>query len=416
MALVAAPASADVLAVFAVARPPGTAIVRVNAGTGAITQLYATNQLCHPSVSSDGTRIAWEVIFENNVVENVDDLGTGQEHFVVNQSGTAATAESSPAISPDGQTLLTGGRFAASPSVTLYSLATFPAGPFGVSTFQTQYSVPGGGYVYDPVKSGSLIAFVVVGSSEQGLVVGQLGGVASPLLRGDYFEPALGSPGGLPTLVFETFAGGRSLLASRPVLPLSDFPGPPQSLPFDTANAYDPAFTADGRYLGFVSGPPDHSDARLFVWDTQTQTMINPAGVDLGDAGVCGAAEPYELYGDKLSLFEHTVFGRTGITPAGDVNFRIAQDSAVGIFVQRVIGHHELFGRRVPRLKVVGHVPLGRFRPGRRHAHWNLKVNGRRLKPGTYQVTLRALTAAKQIREFAVPHLIRVRAPIHIHS
>jgi hypothetical protein len=81
----------------------------------------------------------------------------------------------------------------------------------------------------------------------------------------------------------------------------------------------------------------------------------------------------------------------------------------VGILVQRVVGHHKLFGRTVPTLKVVGHVPLGKFHKGRRHVHWNLRVNGHRLTHGTYQVTLRSLTPSTQIRDFGVPHLIRVR-------
>ncbi len=40
--------------------------------------------------------------------------------------------------------------------------------------------------------------------------------------------------------------------------------------------------------------------------------------------------------------------------------------------------------------------------------HWNLKVDGHRLRRGTCQVTLRSLTASKKIRDFGVPHLIRV--------
>jgi hypothetical protein len=140
--------------------------------------------------------------------------------------------------------------------------------------------------------------------------------------------------------------------------------------------------------------------------DSATQTLINPAGVNVGDISVEGDTGDSE----NLGLYELTVFrGPSTITPTGAVNFHLALDSVVGILVQRVVGHHKLFGRSVPTLKVVGHVPLGKFHKGRRHVHWNLRVNGHRLKRGTYQVTLRSLTPSKQIRDFGVPHLIRVR-------
>jgi hypothetical protein len=63
----------------------------------------------------------------------------------------------------------------------------------------------------------------------------------------------------------------------------------------------------------------------------------------------------------------------------------------VGIFVARVTGTRKLLGRRVPRIKPVGRVPLGRTRKGTNRFRWNRKVNGRRLKPGRYLLTYRAL-------------------------
>jgi hypothetical protein len=218
-----------------------------------------------------------------------------------------------------------------------------------------------------------------------------------------YLHPAIGSPGGVPTLVFEETpdAGGPSELASRPASPVTSFPGTPTPLPgVDTTNGEDPAFTADGRYIGFYLPDPRSSlHTRLFVWDTETQTLINPTGVDVG-----------QVFPDNLGLYQLTVFRGPGtITSTGTVNFHLASDSAVGILVQRVVGHHKLFGRRVPTLKPVGHVPLGRFKQGHGPVHWDLKVNGHRLTRGTYQVTLRSLTASKKIRDFGVPQLIRMR-------
>jgi len=56
----------------------------------------------------------------------------------------------------------------------------------------------------------------------------------------------------------------------------------------------------------------------------------------------------------------------------------------------------------------VGHVPLGKFKKGNQHVRWNLRVNGRPLPRGTYQVTLRSLTSSKQIRDLGAPRLIHM--------
>ena len=54
-------------------------------------------------------------------------------------------------------------------------------------------------------------------------------------------------------------------------------------------------------------------------------------------------------------------------------------------------GKRKLLGRTVPRIRQVGRVPLGRTRKGRNLSRWNGKVDGRRLKRGTYLLTFRAL-------------------------
>jgi hypothetical protein len=46
-------------------------------------------------------------------------------------------------------------------------------------------------------------------------------------------------------------------------------------------------------------------------------------------------------------------------------------------------------GRKVPVLKRVGRVPLGKHHRGQVRIHWNLKVNGHRLGRGRYLITLR---------------------------
>jgi hypothetical protein len=59
--------------------------------------------------------------------------------------------------------------------------------------------------------------------------------------------------------------------------------------------------------------------------------------------------------------------------------------------VVRVTGKRKLLGRTVPKIKQVGRVPLGKTRKGRNLFRWDGKVNGKRLKRGTYLLTFRAL-------------------------
>ena len=60
-------------------------------------------------------------------------------------------------------------------------------------------------------------------------------------------------------------------------------------------------------------------------------------------------------------------------------------------------GKRRLLGRKVPRIKQVGRVPLGKTRKGRNLFRWDGKVDGRRLKPGTYLLTYRALRRARVV-------------------
>jgi hypothetical protein len=80
--------------------------------------------------------------------------------------------------------------------------------------------------------------------------------------------------------------------------------------------------------------------------------------------------------------------------------------TGIGIVIARVVGTRRLFARRIPRVRRVGRVPLG---PARRRNlfRWNGRVNGRRLAPGTYLLTFRALSRRGRI--VAVSRSIRFR-------
>ena len=123
---------------------------------------------------------------------------------------------------------------------------------------------------------------------------------------------------------------------------------------------------------------------RLFVWDSQTQTLLNAQGVDLGamtsrDVG-------------SVSLYTQLILVTPGINPGGLITLQLKAPSGIGIVVQRILGRHRVLGRQAFRLGPARRVPLGTFTKGRHGVRWDLKVDGRRLAPGRYLVTPRAVT------------------------
>jgi hypothetical protein len=71
------------------------------------------------------------------------------------------------------------------------------------------------------------------------------------------------------------------------------------------------------------------------------------------------------------------------------ITSRHGQAGTVGILVQRIVRFTHVHGKRVPVLKTVGRVPLGKHHRGRLSIRWNLKVNGHKLTRGRYLITLR---------------------------
>ena len=233
-----------------------------------------------------------------------------------------------------------------------------------------------------------------------------LGGGASAVLQSaalSFAHPAIGSPGGQPTLVFDErpSSGGARNIAFRPA-DVSTFSGTPTTLAAvnTAASESQPAFTPDGRYVALIRTGSDGHE-RVLLWDSQTQMILNVPGVDLGQISTSTSG--------NLSVYQQNLFTFTAISLSGAVNFNLLRSSGVGILVQRVIGHHKLFGRTVPTLKLVGRVPLGKFAKGRRHVRWNFRVNGKRLRRGTYQVTVRAVTPSLKIRDLGTPRIIKIQ-------
>jgi WD40-like Beta Propeller Repeat len=192
------------------------------------------------------------------------------------------------------------------------------------------------------------------------------------------------------------------------------FPGDtaPTLLPAPVFSGRDermPAWSPDGRQLAFVRATIPHSATtrrELLIFDSTTgvQDIVNPA-IDLG-------TEAPTL---KLRAFQHTWGGLSlGATSGADsviVNCGTACTSgisgpatntslspslsgsgfSVGIIIARIVGTRRLLGRRIPRIRQVGRVPLGRATSRRPRFRWNARVNGRRLAAGSYLLTFRAL-------------------------
>jgi hypothetical protein len=87
----------------------------------------------------------------------------------------------------------------------------------------------------------------------------------------------------------------------------------------------------------------------------------------------------------------------------------LGQSNNVGILVQRILGTKKVHGKRTLVLRTVGRVPLGRHHKGKVKIHWNLKVNGHRLRPGKYLITLRALDRHRNVLGVTKSVVFRVR-------
>jgi hypothetical protein len=92
-----------------------------------------------------------------------------------------------------------------------------------------------------------------------------------------------------------------------------------------------------------------------------------------------------------------------------EIDSSLGQDESVGILVQRVVGSRRVHGKRVLVLRPVGKVPLGRHHGGRVKIRWNLEVNGHRLRPGKYLITLRALDNRRNVLGVTHPVILKLK-------
>jgi len=409
-----------------------------DATTGARVALPAsvntTDDELHPSLTPDGRRLVFERSNPTTGTHRIVivDLSTGRSADLFTGFEAAQVPPTSPAISADGNTVVTGrpgpSGTAFDQLLTVTDVSSFPAvstGPFPHHDLDGGQNGEGAGQVFEPALGpGGLVAWEPrVSGLAQGVSVRTLDASGPTCLLDDFngqdlSQPALAAASTQDMLfVRRLLPGGATRPGDiwfAPLFPSSTCKvgGSVAALPAlvntPSQDESRPALTPDGRYVGFVrhqSNSNGHSV--LFIWDSLTQTLVNAAGVDLG------VLSPRELdllvaHGN-LSLRVTPVFQFTNVSLSGIVSAQLLTSAGVGILVQRVVGHHRVLGRRAPKLKLVGRVPLGHFKRGHRRVRWNHKVNGHRLRPGLYQVTVRALARNGRIEDLGHPHLIRIR-------
>jgi hypothetical protein len=409
--LVAVPARADI---FAVAPVVASAQNGIDVGLldlstgGSLTLPAGVNTPAienHPSISADGKQLAFERVDPAAGTDRIllTDLATGQTRDVIDAFEALQLHPTSPAIWPEGDAVSTG-----SQGFGIFTWSS-PGSFFRSQDFE-------GSKLVDPTpgapdtRSGPYAArralAPVNGVSRGQVFVDNIPGAPGPTVtNGSSFSaahPAIANP----TLVYDIRhldAAGKPEQADIGYCILFFHNGGPCGqgqglLPPLVNSARDesrPAITSDGRYIGFIRDEADGHE-RVYVFDTDTQTLIDPDGTDLGRVATIDTG--------NLSLYQKPVLVVTSFPDFGTLVVNPAIPASIGLLVQRVVGHHRLLGRRVPTLKPAGRIPLGTFKRGKHTIHWRAH-----LRPGLYQFTPRALTKSGRIRDLGKPKLFRIR-------
>jgi len=361
---------------------------------------------------------------------------------------SAATPfEGTYGLSPDAHTIITtalalGNTTAGPPtaaSATVFDSTAMPAGPLPqVAAPQIDLPDPGQfSYARIDVQgrpdvsnerryvwavSGTTVAGFGGVPSTIDLITGTVGGqireTPLPFVNGaiEPLENPVLTPGNASTI---TFDNGRSLLqavlGATPTFKALQLP----NVSFTVANETFPRWTSSGRYLAWISRPSPPSagaavDTKIFVYDTQTQQLVRPDGRSVGSheyAFGLTVAETPSVVASFALVPAKPITPSVNIPPnlAVDLVTTLRKPTSVGILVERVAGTTKLLGRTVPRLKVVGRVPLGRHHKGANRIPWNGKVAGHRLTKGTYKITMRAIAADGLPSDLSQPVTLRVR-------
>jgi hypothetical protein len=422
-------ARADIFAAVCVAAPePRTDmdIAVMNASTGTRLPLPAsvntTGEEQNPGVTQDGRRLVFERRDAGNTRIIVVDLVTGASADLFTGFEIALSPQEYPAFTPGGTKVITSGPHvfrenSFTPQFAITDLQSFPTAPFPHSTqfFDTRVINPAQKVENLTVGGGNLLAFTVkntfVGSHLLFLTKVGPGGLQGLFSRIFDNEEVFSGPAmAAKSPQFVLFEHRRDIMF-RPA-EISSFAGTPTKLP-PLVNSPDgesqPAITADGRYVVFVrqysSGVEND---RLFVWDSQTQTLLNANGIDLGLINTRSRGGTVSIY-SKLAIVNSTIIlaGLQSNTLKATVTSNLTQTAKVGILIQRILGKTKVLGRKAYEVETVGRFPLGEFPEGRLRTTWDLTVDGQKLKPGRYLVTLRSVEDDVAL-ELGRPRVLRI--------
>jgi hypothetical protein len=391
-------------------------------GTGVFVALPAAVQTpgneLHPALSPDAKRLVFLANQNGAVRVIMVDLATGQSADLFNAFEAASDPPTTPTFSSDGTSVITGRRLehrdASTPPEALQATYTqtdvrnFPAGPFP----KTIVSVGG----LDSTSAGRTLQPTAFGTGRVAIGIqytatgGPPGRITVQAADGTttLSDPTagLGNPtvsGSAGVVVFERGTADATRLVFRPLAGIASA-STTELPPLVNASGMRevlPEFSRDGRYLAFTRQSANGGAGRMFVWDTATQLLLKPDGVGVQIPAVTEGA---------IALEVHALFGVTGVI-GNLVNFTLTSTSRVGIIVQRIVGTTRVLGHKAPKLRFVGRVPLGQFTEGRRHqVRWDRRVNGRKLRPGRYLVTVRSVTRKGEVRDLGKPVQVRIRA------
>jgi hypothetical protein len=171
-----------------------------------------------------------------------------------------------------------------------------------------------------------------------------------------------------------------------------------------------PAWSPNGNSLGFVRTTAGRRLLAIFDATPGIQAVVNKP-VDLGADAPTPQTQSFQSVWGGLSLAEASTvdppapattcslacLASLSNTTLQNVVLKpfVTVPTKIGIFVNRVTGTRRLLGRTVPRLRVVGRVPLGSARKGSNRLRWDGRVAGKRLKAGTYLLTYRTLRGTR---------------------
>jgi len=228
--------------------------------------------------------------------------------------------------------------------------------------------------------------------------------------------------------------------------------GNPLSNPANDATSPDITFFGNVPYVSWIEtvgaaklGFVGHFEGPAFVVDTPGGIRVTPstppAGlIDFrvpvsssctadpftGDGAACPGGAPnapfatFTSAGAPQALFAQAtgpcvvIVGCQGALTVANgrviVGARLGRRVPVGILVQRIVRQRRVHGRTVRTLRPVGRVPFGERAKGVLRVRWDLRVNGRRLRPGRYLVTLRAFSAKgpRRVVAHAQPVVVRI--------